>query len=638
MGSDHAVAKSSLLRVLDFISGDKLMHVAKVAQQGFALVEVWLPPQKMAKMPGTWAGVFRREILPMLVKEEKSFARFYHAEHGAPNKPVAVMLGLLILKEMFDLTDAQVCEEFDFNPLWHYALEVPSHKAHVCPKTLYNFRYLLLDGRSVKELFASLIDRLIKRWNVKTSRHRIDSTHLLSNMKVLRRLGLFVKTIETFLKGLGRLDEAAVEALPKRFHADYLEREGYFADAKSSQARHRLDQCARDLWYLIDRFRGQADVTAIKSYQTMVRLFGEQCTVVGQVCDEEGRPCVAVRESGAEEETGDPAAETESESEAAPAEAGANEVAPMDTRPTEEQATASSPQSVPPSTEAPEPAVVVAVKKAEDVASNSLQSPSDTDATFSGHKGKGHQVQLGETCHPDNPFQIIDYVEVEGAHESDMNAPGAFHEDLIARGHRPEETYADTGYISGKNLVEAGDDGIRLIGPMSGVKPSGKYLSLAAFEFSPDRRTVLHCPAGHAPLFTEASRAPGLVNFFFDCAHCSVCPHADQCPTRATQRGRRLRFRREDVAVAQRRQEQETAAFKEAYKIRSGLEGSHSQLKNHHGMDRLRVRGRPAVRFVVTFKVIAENFHRAIGHVLDSARQAAKTLRETAHEAYALAA
>jgi len=42
----------------------------------------------------------------------------------------------------------------------------------------------------------------------------------------------------------------------------------------------------------------------------------------------------------------------------------------------------------------------VVVKSNKEVPSDSLQNPSDPDATYDGHKGKGYQVQLVETCQP----------------------------------------------------------------------------------------------------------------------------------------------------------------------------------------------------------------------------------------------
>ena len=36
-----------------------------------------------------------------------------------------------------------------------------------------------------------------------------------------------------------------------------------------------------------------------------------------------------------------------------------------------------------------------------------MQNPSDPDATYDGHKGPGYQVQIAETCGPENEVQLI---------------------------------------------------------------------------------------------------------------------------------------------------------------------------------------------------------------------------------------
>ena len=49
----------------------------------------------------------------------------------------------------------------------------------------------------------------------------------------------------------------------------------------------------------------------------------------------------------------------------------------------------------------------------------SLQSPHDPEATYSGHKGKGYEVQVAETCHAENATQLITHVEVTPSSGSD---------------------------------------------------------------------------------------------------------------------------------------------------------------------------------------------------------------------------
>jgi len=62
----------------------------------------------------------------------------------------------------------------------------------------------------------------------------------------------------------------------------------------------------------------------------------------------------------------------------------------------------------------------VSVKPKKEVPSNSLQNPSDPDATYDGHKGQGYQVQVMETYSPledekerDTTLRLITHVEVQ---------------------------------------------------------------------------------------------------------------------------------------------------------------------------------------------------------------------------------
>ena len=62
--------------------------------------------------------------------------------------------------------------------------------------------------------------------------------------------------------------------------------------------------------------------------------------------------------------------------------------------------------------DAGEGAVPITLRDPKEVRSDSLQSPHDPEATYSGHKGKGYEVQVAETCHAENATQLITHVEV----------------------------------------------------------------------------------------------------------------------------------------------------------------------------------------------------------------------------------
>jgi hypothetical protein len=95
----------------------------------------------------------------------------------------------------------------------------------------------------------------------------------------------------------------------------------------------------------------------------------------------------------------------------------------------------------------------VEVKKPKDIASDSLQNPSDPDATYSGHKGQGYQVQIMETytktkddVEKAQTLNLITHVEVEQSHKSDANALIPAIEETKEQGLAPKEVLADSLY------------------------------------------------------------------------------------------------------------------------------------------------------------------------------------------------
>jgi hypothetical protein len=63
-----------------------------------------------------------------------------------------------------------------------------------------------------------------------------------------------------------------------------------------------------------------------------------------------------------------------------------------------------------------------------------------------GHKGKGYEAQLAETCVEDNPFQAITAVSVNGANESDQQQVNPMLEQTKRTcGQAPDELHTDAG-------------------------------------------------------------------------------------------------------------------------------------------------------------------------------------------------
>ena len=454
-----------------------------------------MTPEKRAACAKSWAGAFRERILPSLLKIEPEFANLYDDRMGRPNTLLSLLIGVLLLKEMSDLTDMETLDALEFDLRWMYAFNLEPHKLDVCQKTLHNFRTAVIKNKKTELVFRKITDELIALLDVKTSKQRLDSTHILSNFAVLSRLGLFCETLRVFLHAMVKphrqLHDSIAAGILKRYSD-----ESRYHDARKEEGHRRLAVAARDLYRLVEQFKEHRAVSEMDEFKLLTRLLSEQCEL---------------------SQTAKPPQENDDDKD--------------------------------------EKAAPVEVKKAKAVKADSLQTPHDEDVTY-GHKGKGFEVQLVETCNDDNPVQLITEVEVTPSCKSDSNALIPLMNSLEEAGHKPEDITADTGYSGGKNASEAAKKKINLCAP---------------------------APAMGKPVAGEKYEKP-----------------AKDCPTTP------------DEARQWLKEQEAHPEFKEHYAIRAGCEATNSELKRAHGLGKLRVRGGQRVKLAVYFKAAACNLKRAL--------------------------
>ena len=623
-----------------------------------------LPPSKRARLEKSWSQVFNVHVLPLI--DEELFRAAYHEDNGRPNTSIRLLTGLHLLKEWNDLTDEEVLENLEFNLQWHHALGVTSEEAHTCERTLRNYRSKLMQDGRAESLFDNIAVGLATLDGLRWGRQRLDSTHVMSNIAVLTRLGLFTGTVTKFLGELRREAPEKLSSLDGWYRERYLDREGYFADAKKRQARRRLPVVARDLLALVRAFESDEEVREWESYGLMVRLLDEQCEII-EPADEsdlssglrvEVRPLAAVGEGSKPTVDDDDGSAPKSTVNDKPgdddddATAGGAEADEQPAQMEDEGLRAEAPG---------EPAMFedpgLRLKEGKELSGGTLQSPHDPDATY-GHKGKGYEVQIVETCEASNPYQIITGINVNGANESDQHATLPMVEQLQGKGLGPDVVFADTAYGSGENIVACAEYGVDLQAPVQdpnkppsvdrwadpvepirdtlaettaeGAQLQGdvpedgagcfeqdpmEAMGLESFCFSATYDKVESCPAGHVPSEQEIRDAPVPYRAVFAAELCQGCPLASRCPARCLASGDRvLRWRDVKAATATRQRQQRESAFKERYKIRSGVESTAGEYKGRHGARKMRVRGSPRVEMLALLKAAALNTKRMVQH------------------------
>ena len=507
----------------------------------------YLGPKRKKLLELSWPGLFREFILNELPVQK--IATYFKDDFGRPTKELYCASGVLVLQQMQDLSDEETVAQLAFNTQWHYALDITDEAddaKYMSYKTLWNFRKKVIDLGLEEEIFAAGTDKLLKAFNVDTDKQRIDSVHIRSNMKRLGRINIFSRSIRGFLINLKRHYREVFEALPDRYKDRYLTDKamGCFSMVKPSEAERTLKELSADLYGLVEWYKDNEKICAMTTYKLLKRVLREQCVVKEGECD-----CP----------------------------------------------------------------VEVSVKPSKEVPSDSLQNPSDPEATYDGHKGQGYQVQVMETYNRKEEtgavevLNLITYVSVEPAHESDANAMMPAVEAVAERGFDPKELLADSLYGSDANTEAAKLKGIEVVSPAMGHTNSNG-LSLTDFEKT-ETGEISSCPAGHTPLETKIKGDRRIV--VFDLKQCGCCGRLESCPVKQGKRHYFFRYDEKQVRLAERRAYENTEEFKDIYRYRAGVESTMSSYDRLTGVKRLRVRGLKAVRFCATLKALSVNIFRA---------------------------
>jgi hypothetical protein len=566
-----------------------------------------LTPRQRKRLQGSWAHLFHLEVFPLLLSAEGEFADLYVDGSGRPNWSIARMLGILLLQEMHDASDQSALDALTFDTRWQHALDIKPDLAQLSRRSLVDFRARLQRADPELERIRGLFDRILlaarNDLGISTEQQRIDSTHIVSNIRIRGRADLFTKTLRHFLTGLRRGHPDLFASLDEELR-EWAERsyEGWFARSDANARRQAFDQVVRWCDEVLLRFANDKAISQDERFVLLKRLFEEQCRI-----DEVDTP----------DGTGEkPAALPAPEDERPPDDDDEPPAAKVRTANQKKRRRKAAKRNTKSRTIPVDDGRAITLKGPSEVGGASLQSPFDPDAGY-GHKGSGYSVHIAETCNNPGTELLTDF-SVCPANLNDQGQAAQSVERLQRNCIRPDKFFADSGYVTTKALEQAENDEYELYGPVLTTKLPDGWIGRNAFTIDPSTRQVLLCPEGHPPLrhglrFSDNEPHPTL-HAWFDGQECRPCPLLGRCAVRKPNNGKAGNFHLELiprlVARDKRLAEQADSGWWEEYSIRGGIEATHSELKRAHGLGRLRVRGRKAVGLAVALKLTACNIKR----------------------------
>ena len=248
------------------------------------------------------------------------------------------------------------------------------------------------------------------------------------------------------------------------------------------------------------------------------------------------------------------------------------------------------------------------LKPNKKVGPDSLQNPSDEDATFRRKGGKGYQgyvVNLVEDC--GELGNIITQYDYAVNLRSDIDFGAEVIEKL---GPQEERIVAvtDGAYASDENFQAAAENNMVLVATnLTGQKPP-EIIN----DFQIENGTIQSCPAGHAPVDCEYREDKELYRAHFDKTTCENCRHREACPVILQKKTALIKLTQSAINRAAYAEKLTTEEYKSYARKRNGVEGVPSVLRRRYGIDRMPVRGLVRSKMWMGFKIGAINIKRVI--------------------------
>ena len=460
---------------------------------------------------------------------DEAFADLFPT-HGQPALAPWRLALVTVFQFMEGLTDRQAADAVRDRLAWKYALSLELCDAGFDHSVLSEFRSRLIEGHAEQRLLDLLLQRCREGgWLKAGGRQRTDSTHVLARIRALNRT---LCVAQTMVYVLNVLSEVAPDWILAHVPAEWVERYGERVEhERLPKEEEERKQYANQVG--ADGWMLLAALQAPDTPDWMKTL--PAITTLRTIWEQQFEP----REQGGRWR--------------------------------------------------PEPALPAA---------QLINSPYDLDARYGKKRTTlwvGYKVHFSQTCEEDAP-QLITHVETTQAPISDEGVLSTIHADLAEKELLPEQHLVDAGYVTIANLVKTQSDyGVDLVGPTLKTHwyQAETGYDLTHFSIDWEAETVT-CPQGR----TSSSWTPvqdagkSLIKVKFSQMDCKACPSRTSC-TGTTRRSMTLHPREQMQALFAARSRESTEDFKDTYRHRAGIEGTHSQAVRTMGLRRSRYIGLP---------------------------------------------
>lgn len=237
-----------------------------------------LTQREIKMLEKSWAKYFAENIFPAI--DEEPFKVLCSDRPSRHNTPVNVIIGALIIKEIFQLTDEEIVETLPFDIRYQYALHTTSFEEQpLNDRTLGRFRarcntYEERTGIDlIHQCIVGLSSEMAKMMKINTGMRRMDSLMVASNIKKMSRLELLYTCVANLAKFMHKSEDGA---FPKSL-IHYTEEDDHnrvLYHNRSEDTESKITQVLKDAARIITACGSRYDESS--EYQLLIRVIEEQ--------------------------------------------------------------------------------------------------------------------------------------------------------------------------------------------------------------------------------------------------------------------------------------------------------------------------------------------------------------------------
>lgn len=229
----------------------------------------------------SWAKIFADEIFPAI--DEERFSVLYSDKASRPNTPVNVIIGALIIKELFDYSDDEIVENLMLDLHLQYALHTTSYEEQpISDKTLSRFRKRCYDYETLHgvDLYHNCVKdlggKIAKIMKLNGRIRRMDSMMIESNIRFLSRMELIYTCISKLVIYLTKNYPDIVSEQLKHY-ADPNDYNRLFYHQRNDDMENIIQMLLTDSDHLLEIC--STDYEEVTEYQLFIRCLSEQSVV-----------------------------------------------------------------------------------------------------------------------------------------------------------------------------------------------------------------------------------------------------------------------------------------------------------------------------------------------------------------------